>query len=140
MYATQQDIVDRYSADALLMVTDRDGNVDVQQVLRALEDADDEINTYIGKRYPLPLVTVPRVITRVAVDLALYRLSDGAGYTEERRQRYDDAVKLLASIAAGKVSLGLDADTSEDASPAGQHVEVDSQPRRFNRPSMNRVL
>ena len=45
MYATQQDIVDRYSADALLMVTDRDGNVDVQQVLRALEDADDEINT-----------------------------------------------------------------------------------------------
>jgi len=69
MYATQQDIVDRYSADALLMVTDRDGNVDVQQVLRALEDADDEINTYIGKRYPLPLVMVPRVITRVALDL-----------------------------------------------------------------------
>ncbi len=138
MYASQQDMIDRYGPDALLAATDLDGVVAADRVANAIADASDEIDSYVGKRYSLPLVSVPRVLSRLTVDIAVYRMADEASQTEEKRKRYEDAVKLLDSIAKGKVSLGLEADT--DTSPAEQMVEMASQPRQMHRPNLNRVL
>ena len=142
MYATQQDIEDRYGVDALLIVADAnmDDQVDSQKVTKALSDAADEINLYVGKRYPLPLDTVPSVLTRLAMDMGLYFLSAEDGYTEEKRQRYEDAIKVLRSIAKGEVSLGIETEQSEDASPVAMEVEMSSETRIFNRNNNNRIF
>lgn len=74
---------------------------------RALKDADDTINSYVSSRYSLPLAPVPPVLQRVACDLARYFLYDDQ-VTEVIKQRYDACIKMLADVAAGRVSLGAD--------------------------------
>lgn len=116
MYATQQDMIDRYGEDDLLIAADHDGDgvADAAVVTQGLSDATDLINTYIGERVPLPLVTVPAILKRLCVDIALYLMSKPPSITEEKRKRYEDALKLLAAISDGKVSLGA----SESGEPA----------------------
>ncbi len=139
-YAALQDIIDRYGEDALYIVADRDGDdsIDTVVVERALNDAADEINTYIGKKYSLPLSTTPSLLTRLSVDIALYRLSPEGGYTEEKRTRYEDAVRVLKGLANGDASLGLpEAQTPEVT--AGD-VELVTSKREFSRRTMGRLV
>jgi phage gp36-like protein len=70
----------------------------------------------------------------------LYFLSAEDGYTEEKRQRYEDAIKVLRSIAKGEVSLGIETEQSEDASPVAMEVEMSSETRIFNRNNNNRIF
>ncbi|OPY15615.1 MAG: hypothetical protein A4E66_00019 [Syntrophus sp. PtaB.Bin001] len=107
-YATGQDIIDRYGEDELIVAADHDedGSADAPVVERGLLDASEEIDVYIGEKYPLPLVTVPPVLKRLCVDMALYHMSTPPAITEEKRKRYEDAIKLLTLISTGKVSLG----------------------------------
>lgn len=138
-YATQQDIIDRYSNDALLIIADRDddGIVDSPIVNQAIDDATAEIDTYMAAKYDLPLAIIPDVLTRLCVDIVVYRLSADADMaTEERRKRYEDAVKLLVRISEGKVSLGLE----EPPVTTNGAASVTSNDRRFKRNSMNRLL
>lgn len=138
-YATQQDIVDRIGEPDLLVIADRDADsvVDVDVVARALEDAAAEIDTYVSAKYTLPLPTIPQVLVRLCVDIAVYHLSsDALKSTDERRQHYEDAIALLNKISKGVVSLGL-ADVPESANGG---VFVSSQPRRFTRDGVRRLL
>lgn len=131
-YATQQNIIDRYGEEALLLLADRDndGVIDSTVVDQTLADASAEIDTYVAAKYDLPLAVVPDVLIRLCVDIAIYRLaSDADMATEERRQRYDDAVALLARIGKGTASLGLDVPPPS----TNEAVVVNSQPRRFTR-------
>jgi phage gp36-like protein len=131
-YATQQNIVDRYGDDQLLIVADRDNDsvVDAAVVEQALLDATAEIDTYVAAKYTLPLATTPVVLTRLCVDISMYRLAaDRDIATEERRKRYEDAVYLLRRIATGEVSLGIQ--TPPPSSNGA--VVITSQPRRFGR-------
>ena len=111
MYCTQADIVARFGETELIQLTDRAaaGAVDSTAVEAAIADAAAEIDGYIATRYTLPLESVPKIITRIAVDVALYQLfmARRMGATEEVRYRYTDVRKLLENIAAGKVSLGV---------------------------------
>ncbi|MDP2548486.1 gp436 family protein [Oceanobacter sp. 4_MG-2023] len=111
VYATQSDISARYSQDQLLLLTDRDqdDSPDTDVVEQALQDATAEIDTYLAAKYQLPLPQVPAVLTRLCVDIAVYRLAADADMaTDERRQRYDDAVSLLKRLATGAAALGLE--------------------------------
>jgi len=131
-YASQQGIVDRYGEEALLLLADRDGDglVDPDVIGQALADSEAEIDAYLAARYQLPLAVVPAVLTRLAVDIVVYRLAADAGpATEERRQRYEDAVDLLRRISRGEASLGL----SEAPASTGGGVHMTSAPRRFGR-------
>ena len=133
-YAGEQQIIERYGADTLLLAADRDGDgeIDSEVVRRALEDASAEIDTYLAAKYDLPLPKVPEVLARLSVDIALYRLSSTtAEGTDERRRRYEDAVKLLKRIASGEVSLGL-----SEPPPSAGGVKFSGRRRRFSRPSM----
>ncbi len=138
-YATLQNMIDRYSNDSLLIVADRDDNgaIDIAIVDEAISDATAEIDTYVAAKYDLPLAVVPKVLTRLCIDIAMYRLSADADMaTEERRLRYEDAVKLLVRISNGVVSLGLD----EPPVTTNGAASVTSNERRFRRKSMNRLL
>ncbi len=105
-YATQQDLIDRFGAPELAQLTDAAAGVTINTttVARALSDADAEIDTRLASRYALPLASVPTVLVRVAADLARYFLWD-ARATEQVRNRYKDAIKLLDQIGSGAVQL-----------------------------------
>jgi phage gp36-like protein len=115
-YATQADLEARFGADELTQLTDRVGAgvPDAAIVARALADADAEIDGYLASRYALPLATVPPVLVRIACDIARYRLWEDRA-SEEVRRRYEDARRMLESIARGQVSLGLPAASSAPA-------------------------
>ena len=55
-YASQADIVDLYGQNALV-VADRDGDgvADAAAISRAMDLSSGEMDTYIGRRYSLPL-------------------------------------------------------------------------------------
>lgn len=128
-YAQQSDIDTRYGSNLLLTIADRagDGVVDTDAVLLALSDADDTINSHLAERYQLPLTTVPPLLVKVAVDLAVYSLSILP--TEEIRTRYTDAVKVLKNIATGVQQLGL----APPPATSGQQATLVSPPRAFGR-------
>ena len=119
-YSTQQDLIDRFGAAELKQLTDRADPpldaIDATVVTRAIDDADDLIDSYIGKRYDLPLVTVPDRLKRVSADIARYHLHADAP-TETVRRAFEDAMKFLADVAAGRAVL--DVAGSEPAATAG---------------------
>lgn len=136
-YATQQNMIDRFGGDEVIALTDRSnaGVIDVAVLAAALAETDAEIDPYLVLRYSLPLASVPKVITGFACDITRYRLS-GANVTETEivRLRYKDAIKFFESVAAGKISLGLDAAGSAVAETGS--VKVSAPARVFNDTSL----
>lgn len=130
-YATQQDLIDRFGSQELIELTDRasTGAIDATVITRALNDADAEINGYLAGRYSLPLATTPPALSRMACDIARYRLYEDRA-TEAVTQRYKDAVRFLDGIAKGLVSLGLNAaGTAPEAASGG--VKTQGKDRVF---------
>lgn len=109
-YATQSDIAALYGEELLYQVADRDRDqvLDTEAIARALTSASRQIDTYLSQRYAVPLDEPTEDITRLAVDIGVYRLAQQAdSYTKEIRQRYEDAVQQLKWMAEGKIGLGL---------------------------------
>jgi phage gp36-like protein len=109
-YATQDDMVAAFGEREVVALTDRDllGVIDTSVLMAAIELAGDEIDAYLNGRYALPLVNPPRLLTRLACDIARYRLSGSeAQETEPSRNRYKDAVKTLTMIKGGELTMGL---------------------------------
>lgn len=109
IYATQADIVELYSENALY-VADRDGDgvPDANAITRALTSASSEIDSFIGVRYATPLEETTDLLKQFCVDIAIYRLALGRDVlTEEMRRRYEDTVKHLKEISRGAASLNI---------------------------------
>ena len=114
-YATVQDLLDRYGEPDVRRATDPRGQaVDETASQRALDDADAEIDAWLCRRYTLPLIdtlgvamAVPLVLTRCACDIAIYRLQTlrPADDIKDARQRYEDVLKLLKTMATGDVAI-----------------------------------
>lgn len=119
-YATKQNMIDRFDAEELERLTDRDGTAGaiVDSVLdRALVDADAKINSYLSGHYTLPLADTPDVLVRTAADLARFYLhKDGA--TDSVQKAYDHAIGFLKDVAAGRARLG-DQDTPGETPASG---------------------
>ncbi len=144
-YASATDITDLMGDDMLIRLADRDGDgiYDDAKVTRALDDASALIDGYIAARVPLPLITVPPVLKNLTIDIAVYRLStDAALLAEDVRTRYEDAIKFLRDVAAGKAQIPQ---PKPEGAPAvtevtpPQAVIVDGPPRLFSRSSMRRL-
>ena len=132
-YATQAHVVERYGERALLDLADRDDDdvADPGVIERALADATAEIDTYLATKYDLPLADTPLVLIRICVDIAVYRLSPKADIaTEERRLRYEDAIKLLKDLASRTATLNLAGDTGEPL-PRPRRVRTAAPERMF---------
>jgi len=135
-YATQQDLIDRFGETELVQLSNRAGGatVDATVVDRALADADAEIDSYLAARYTLPLSPVPEVVARLAADMARFYLYDDRA-TEQVSKRYDNAVKLLKSIAAGAVSIGVDSSDAQPAADGGAQIDANDRVFSSGRPS-----
>lgn len=134
-YATATDLSDRYGATALVLAADRDGDgvADTAAVDRALADATSEVDSYVAARHPVPLAApLPARVVQVTVDVAFYRLCREAGsYTDEIRQRYDDALAWLRDVARGLATLGVAAEVP--AVSAGDAQFASAAPGVFGR-------
>lgn len=128
-YAAETDIAARYGSNLLLTIADPDGTgaVNAALVTQALSDADELIDSHLQERYTLPLATTPSLLVALAVDIAVYRIA--VLPTEEMRNRYTDALKLLKNIATGVVQLG----TTPIAPTSGQQANLVGPPRMFGR-------
>jgi len=133
MYATQADILEQLDEDILIQLTDDADTGDVVDdvVTRAIADADAEIDGYCGKRYSVPFDTVPPIIRKFAVDIAIYNLyARRKGAPEDREKRYNNAVKFLTNVSKGLISLG---ENDPDSTPASNAPEIENEDRIFTR-------
>lgn len=137
-YATLDSLNKQFGQREVVALTDRDlDGIPDQDVLDdALAAADSLIDSYIGRRYQVPLVDVPKLIVTLAGAIVRYNLS-GAGVTETdpARNRYKDAVRLLESLRDGEVSLGPDPAGDPPAQAAA--IRVTGGNRKFVADTLN---
>ena len=115
-YCELQDLIDRFGERELVDAADRDGDgaPDAEVVAAACEDAAAEIDARLARRYRVPFTRPTRILRALACDIARHELLNPRPH-EEAIRRYEAAVKLLESIAAGDLSLGADeADVEAD--------------------------
>lgn len=112
-YITNADIQERLGAAAYVQLTDDDGDnqADVGLVDAARLAAEGEVDSYLARRYavPIDLTAHPEVaglLSAVALDLVEYRLrSRRPPAPPETLQKQANAVEWLARVAEGAVDL-----------------------------------
>ena len=111
-YCTKDELLTKIPEDYLTDLADDDGDGIVEDsiVNEAIEQASAEIDAYVGSRYPTPLSSVPKIIKKLCIDIAIYNLhlrSDKV--TDAWKDVYKNAVELLKAIAKGDITLGVQA-------------------------------
>lgn len=104
MYATRKDLEARFGEDELqeLDLMQTAGN----SIEEALQDASEEIDSYIAVRYVLPLPSTPSTLKRIACNIARFRLYFQRP-TEEVENRYKAEIDFLKRVADGKATLNI---------------------------------
>ena len=113
-YILQSDIeASGVSTAQLVQLTDdeKTGEVDTDKVTKAIEDAESEVNGYVGKRYSVPIAPpIPNLVQKLSTDIAVWNLWRRRQRAPENvRQAYEDAIKTLEKIAAGEIVLDVEA-------------------------------
>jgi phage gp36-like protein len=138
-YATLADLLARgVTRRELIERTNRD--VDGAQAVnesvldRALQDASDEIDGYLGG-YDLPFAAPPPRLVRLCCDLAWASLWPDAVIDPQQKpewaRRRDAAIEALKGVAAGEIDLGLPAQA-----PKAAVARTAGNPRIFTRNRM----
>jgi len=133
-YASEQDLVERFGANELIRLTNPDDlqatSIDSNRLARAIADAEAMVDGYLQGPYDVPLSPVPRVITKLAADLARHELHDDQP-PEHVIDQKNDALKFLRSVAKGEIALGT---TAFGATVArDDQVAIESGGRTFGR-------
>ncbi|OTG88904.1 gp436 family protein [Acinetobacter sp. ANC 3813] len=104
MYATRNNLEERFGEGELqeLESMQTAGN----SIEEALQDASEEIDSYIAIRYVLPLPNTPSTLKRIACNIARYRLYFQRP-TEEIENRYKAEIDFLKRVADGKATLNI---------------------------------
>lgn len=110
-YSTQADLEKRISEIELFQLTSDDTDAeeaDGDVIAEAIADADEEINSFVGVRYPVPFTTVPGRLKTISADIALYNLFSRRGdvVPEIRTERYKSAIRFLQDVGKGTATLG----------------------------------
>lgn len=105
----------------------------------AVADACAEIDGYLAKRYTVPFARPPKVLNKLAKDIAAYNLVSRMGIDEGEREktflnRYNAAIKFLLEVAKGTVSIGVEEENGSAGAANG--FQMQSSGRIFSRHSM----
>lgn len=151
-YATIADLEARYPHELTLIAADEQtGLRDDIRIGHGLSDASIEIRAILQARYsPAELASLDQssldVLKVYCVDIAFYRIALAFSRSSENiKERYDQAVKRLEAIAAGKGALtttvGAGAgDTPADSVEIGQNeVAIIAPERVFTRERLGRI-
>ncbi len=110
MYATRGDLEARFGAAEIANLEAM--QTEPEAVEQALQDASEEIDSYVAVAYTLPLPLIPSTLKRVACNIARYRLYFQQP-TEEVEKRYESEVSYLKRIADRKAALNIQNDQNE---------------------------
>lgn len=141
-YCGEGDIVPSLVGSILVAQITKDDpaatTIDDDVLLQHIQDAEAEVDTYLGRRYSLPLAAVPTIVTRLSARLARYRLyTSRPGLLEDwLKLDYENAVSILKDLATGDLALGLTSEGAPTTAPATKRARVSSQPPVFGRPNM----
>jgi phage gp36-like protein len=115
LYCSKQGLIDRFSLNELIQLTDRDslGIINDDVLNRAIEDASTEMDAYLS-RFNFTADTLPKSLKPLACDIARYRLYDEAP-TEHVTNRYNNAIKFLKAVNKGEITIGTNSQDSEVA-------------------------
>lgn len=121
MYATPQDMIDRYGQPRMVQLTDvgmpMTGDV-VAAVLEArLADASAEIDGYLAGRMATPVANPPAILRLLCCRLA-YALLLGAQISDQEAGDVRDARAYLMSVSRGQVLLAPPAQAATPSMPA----------------------
>lgn len=133
-YATVQDMIGRFGETEMLRLSSVDGElpetVTAAPVEQAIADADAIIDSYLRKRYTVPLSPVPRAIVNASCVLARYELSVGGDRepADQVKAGRKDIVTWLTQLANGIATL-------EDAAPIAptSSAQASDRERMFGR-------
>lgn len=139
-YATPAQFVARFTEREAVALSDRAGVglVDEAQLTAGgLQPASEEIDTFLGRRYALPLAVggvpmaiPPAVLVGICCDIARYRLTGTeVQETDAIRRRYTDAVKALQLLADGKTVFAEGPDLVGGTNPNAQGASVQTNDR-----------
>jgi phage gp36-like protein len=116
-----------------------------ERVNSALQDATDLIDSYIGKRYSLPLTPAPRYLKRLTCDIAYYTCLSFRGFREGTAddsviRDYEEALKWLRAVSDGKAAIPSDdgsalpyANAQGGTLTPSLTPEIESAPSKFSR-------
>jgi len=134
-YATTKDAIDLYGAEYVLGSVSREAQPNKAALDKALADASSEMDTYLSTNYTVPVSPVAPVLVRYCVDIAVYVASADAGsVTEEKRKRYEDALRWLTLVARGTITVP---GTSTPSATQSASAEFSSATRIFSRRTMD---
>lgn len=144
-YCTAEDVLKLIKLEMLSSIIGEEFESDLEilqqkigpMVQDAISDAGAEIDGYLAKRYNLPFLEPPRVLNKLAKDIAVYNLLSRRGIEKDSGEvnylsRYNAAIKFLTSVANGLIELGIVG--SREAAANGFRMR--SCPRNFTRDRM----
>ncbi|MCP4105566.1 MAG: DUF1320 domain-containing protein [Desulfobacteraceae bacterium] len=100
----------------------------------AINQADREIDAYIGQRYPVPLETVPGLIKTVSAKMAIFFLHVRKNiWSDVWERRYDHCLKILDDIYQGKKSLGPETGDDPPEKQKTPRISTMTRKRRYTR-------
>lgn len=126
-YSTIDDILGEISEDTLIQLTDDNnlGAVDTVVVGKCLDRASAQVDGYCSSLYNVPFTPATTFVKALDLDIAIYNLfSRRENVPENRKDRYNNAVKALSKIGNGEIQLGAPKDTAP--AQTGQTIAVKS--------------
>jgi phage gp36-like protein len=132
-YATPDDFKALFPTDESVELSNLDdpaaSAANDDRIQAALDEAQSEVDSYVGIVATLPLVSVPVVLKNAVCRIARYRL-DAYNPRDSVRQDYEDVVTWLDKLVKQQVSLGLDQDAAA-AEPPKDSIAYRSAGRVF---------
>lgn len=142
IYASKQDLLDRDEGFVWNTAIDRTTNtLNDTAIIQCLAQADEEIDSFLSRRFVLPLVTVPGLLNKLAIVITFYWLADRDNQvTELLDKRYRDALATLREIVDNKRDLGLPTLEAPAEGATGKVTLVQEGERLFTRKKLSGVL
>ena len=121
MYATVDVMKRKFGERELIQLTETEppylDTINIDKLNAAMQEANSEIDAYLGSRYPLPLQTIPPFLIEIGCNLARYYAVTGdLSENDPIKNRYESSIKTLTKISKGDLTLG--------GSPAGESKPV----------------
>ena len=120
-YATVDAMKRKFGERELIQLTETEppylDTINIDKLNAAMQEANSEIDAYVGSRYPLPLQTIPPFLIEIGCNLARYYAVTGdLSENDPIKNRYESSIKTLTKISKGDLTLG--------GSPAGESKPV----------------
>ncbi|PTQ91269.1 gp436 family protein [Agitococcus lubricus] len=137
MYATKQDLINKFGEREVIALTDREPYqhaVNDAVLNDAIAAVCAEIDSYISPRYAVPLNPVPKIVSYMACDMVRYYLTGAAATeTDPIAMRYKNAIKYFVEVSKGAVTMGGMPNNAGVAPTVDNTVQMTSGGRVFVR-------